>query len=221
MIDQLFEVLSGYLNFIIDLLFFGDISKYSKIGVIDPTIFSYFITGSVFAFIFANSKKIPGYLKYTKETSATGDKDSSIKEIEVASFVFLSVFGAMIFHFVLFVYNSILGKEMIGNIKDTLNAVFAYNALYHPINAILQRISNFLNEIARKYNFSKFLIIMVAILLFIISLTYFASLIYLLYCLAVLHDTSILYMIGPALILIIPTLIVTISYYIVTSKSKA
>jgi len=208
-IAKFFEILAQYLNFYFDFVFLRGIEKYTRLGSISPELVSYFVIGVLVAYAIASIKRVPGYerkIPSGKASSTTiepagtiADKESSgslegIVNVDMASFVVLSIAGGVYFHGCLVAYHKLFPTTGVGNIKDTLNAVFAVNAIFHPLNALLkqtQRVGNVIGRMSRGFA------IIGAGLMFCVSAIYFAFVYYWIYALAGVHGTTRKYMIAP------------------------
>src|SRR5437870_4214315 len=140
-IKGLFDSLAGYLDFAIDFLLLSGLEKYARIGTVSPTLVAFFVIGVFVAYLIASTKKVPDYLKASSVPNAaegaTSSSEVDVKgfQTDMARFVLMSILGAVLFHCFLRGYSRVFGMPDINSVKDTLNGVFAYNAVYHPYNA--------------------------------------------------------------------------------------
>ena len=215
-VKGLFDVLAGYLDFLVDTLMLRGMHKYARSGEINPVLVSYFVAGVFVAYLISSVRRVPGYEQVLEEDQShssspdTPDAQHASKQpledpkevdpSDMASFVLLSIMGGLLFHGFLLVYDKVIGKIEIGSVKDTLNAVFAYNAIYHPFNAALKQVSKALRVIARA---GRACALVAAMLFFLIAAFYFGGIIYFLYPLAAVHGTTMTYMLGPSLLIIV------------------
>ncbi len=126
-----------------------------------------------------------------------------VNKFEMAQFVLMSRLGAFLFHGFLIINGNVLGVPTIQPIKDTLNAVFPCNALYHPFNALAKKLEQGLKALSGA---SRAVNAMAAAFLFGIAISYLVFLIYFLYPLAAVHGTSIWPMLWPSIAFAVLTL---------------
>ena len=216
-IKGLFDALAGYLDFFIDFMLLRGMEQFARLGEISPTLVAYFVIGVFIAYLVSSMKKTPGYLLQKKAASAARDEvsppgqqvpsppsgvsdshaENDVKkfQVDMAQFVVLSILGGFLFHGFLDVYAAVFGSPPISSVKDTLNAVFAYNAVYHPFNAFANKINRGAKMLAPLGGAPS----AVAVALFVgLTVFYFGAPFYLLYALAAVHQTSIGSMILPS-----------------------
>jgi hypothetical protein len=209
-ISKFFETLAQYLNFFFDFLLLRGFDKYTRVGSINSELVSYFVVGVFAAYVISSIKRVPGYEQmYAAEESSgttettqvtvvkTSDGGGDFK-MDMAGFVLLSIAGGIVFHCFLVVYHKIFPLTEIGNIKDSLNAVFAVNAVYNPLNAILKHINRGGKLLAK---LSPGCALFAAGLMFVVSGIYFFTIFYWIYAFAAVHGTTRKYMLGPSGIL--------------------
>jgi hypothetical protein len=199
-IKGLFDSLAGYLDFIIDCILLSGMEKYARLGNISPTLVTFFVIGVFVAYLIASMNKMPGYEKILRSDQvAPSDVQTDVKkfQVDMAQFVMGSIAGAIFLHGFLKVYNQVFGTPTIGSVKDTLNGIFAYNAIYHPMNAVLQQIGRGANAlVGLGAN------LVGGVLLVGVVVVYLVSGIFLLYPLAAVHQTSIGSLILPCLVFV-------------------
>ncbi len=230
---KLFEILAKYLDFVIDVILLHPLDQYARRGAIDAGLVSYFVAGVLLAYVIASVKSVPGYEARTQDSSrepaalqddmdksaaAAGDKANPLSKEspEILAFVVLSILGAVVFHLALLLYHTINPSSSIGNIKDTLNAVFAIGAVYNPINALLkqvQRIAKMVAPISRGCALTAVGIQLTAALL------YFAFTYYYLYAFAAMHGTSKWYISLPLILFALLGLVIGILLIIQSASS--
>ena len=189
-VKGLFEAFAGYLNFAIDFLLFQGMEEYERLGTINPTLVSFCVAGVFVAYLIGSAKKIPGYdaIHWAERSSWKGSrsslpavipkastKDTSKEDsLDMARFLLLSVAGALTFHVFLVFYSYAFSPPRPYTVKDTLNAMFAYNAVYHPWAAFTKQIQRGLNFIAGA-NISRAATLVAALLLFALALLHLFS----------------------------------------------
>lgn len=218
-ISKLFEILATYLDFAIDFLLLHGLDKRARLGAIDPQLVQFFVAGILIAYLIASIKRMPGYearipsgiptttsdathaiasrdLPTTKENDKKENSGLASEGPEMAGFILLQILGAFAVHGLLLLYHRVVGAANIGNVKDTLNAVFAVYAVYNPINAVLKQLQRAGNTMV--WSSPNLAIKTVGeIILIGVSLGYFATLYYWIYALAAVHRTSRSYMLPP------------------------
>jgi len=229
-ISKFFETLAQYLNFFLDFLLLRGFERYGRLGSISPELVSYFIVGVFAAYVISSIKRMPGYerLQVSEESTAnsearqitvvktSGDSEDDFK-MDMAGFVLLSIVVGIFFHAFLVVYNKIFPVTEIGNIKDSLNAIFAVNAMYNPLNAILKQIQRGAKLLA---TVAPSCALVGAGLLLTLSGVYFFSIYYWIYAFAAVHGTSRKYMMGPMAIVVALGLVLGIVVFITQRASK-
>lgn len=214
-LKDLFEILANYLSFLLDFLTLSGMEKFSRVGEVSPPLVSYFVAGTLLAYVISRLKTIPGYEKLAdgspgeEGTSSSGDgslpKALDVDAPDMAAFIFLSIIGAIAFHGFILLFRAIFGGPDIGNVKDTLNAAFAVNAVYNPFNAILKRLQRFLRGVS---GLPRGCALTVASFMLLIALAYFGSIYYWVYALASVHGTSRAFMVKASLAPVIIGIIV-------------
>ena len=208
---KLFENLAKYLDFIIDVILLHPLDQYTRRGTVDPGLVSYFVAGVLLAYVIASVKSIPGYDSriqdgdqvpqdgVDKSPAPAGGKANPLSKEnpEILAFVVLSILGALVFHFALLLYHKLNPSSSIGNVKDTLNAVFAIGAVYNPLNALLKQVQRIAKMMAP---ISPGCALTAAGIQFMAALIYFGIIYYYLHAFAAVHGTSNWY-ISPPLIL--------------------
>ena len=69
--------------------------------------------------------------------------EASSDKAQIAFFILISIVGACFFHGILILYSRWIHPFPHGGIKDTLNGIFAFNAVYIPMDALLKKCSSF------------------------------------------------------------------------------
>jgi len=210
-ISGIFEILGKYVDFVVDFLSFGGLQKYQRLGSVSPELMSFFVASVVLSYAIALAKRIPTYesrIPSGKDSAADrksadssppdsdpdGDKALTKDSSEILTHVLLSIGGAAFFHGTLLLYHWIRGGESIGNIKDTINAALATNAVYNPCNAFLKQLQRLANAIARV---SRRWAIAASLVLLSLSLLYFLFIFYWIDAFAGVHGTTRMYMLPP------------------------
>ena len=211
-IKALFEILASYMDFVIDFLRSSGMEAYMRAGSVSAQLVSYFIAGVLIAYIIAKLKAIPGYQKLIEQEPAPAGRPQTIvailpagdetREADMAAFVVGSFVGALCFHGFLLAYSRVVGQSSLGSAKDTLNAVLAFNAVYHPLNALALKISPRLKSLMQPTS-GRGCALTALTLYLVLVLLQCASLYYLDYALAAVHGTSILYMFMAGLLFIV------------------
>lgn len=229
-LSKFFETLAQYLNFFFDFVLVGGLDKYARIGSVSPELVSYFIVGLFVAYVVSSVKHVPGYERMitTEDTAPSGKVESAALKItlstdtdsktDMAAFILLSIAGGIICHLFILIHHKVFPNTEIGNIKDTLNAVFAVNAVYNPLNALLkqvQRGAKIMGKISRGWG------LVGAAILLITSGIYFGTTYYWLYAFAGMHGTSRKYMLGPMGFFVVLGLILGIFLVIAKSRSSS
>jgi hypothetical protein len=210
-VEGLFKTLADYLNFTIDFLLLRGFEKYARMGKVSPELVSYFVVGVLVAYLIASMRKPPGYAdrvtpedRGEPEAQATPAPRGEGKEggpdplsgqmrAEMAQFALMSVVFGMLFHVLLVVFNWFFGGE-IGTVKDTLNAIFAVNAAYNPLNALLKqagRVADVVAPISLGWRLLAGAVHLLA------AAVHFGCTFYWLYALSTVHGTSVWYILGP------------------------
>jgi hypothetical protein len=209
----LFEILASYLTFVLDFSTLSGMEKFSRIGEVSPPLVSYFVAGTLLAYVISRLKSVPGYEKLAdgtqgQEPPLTSEgslpKGVDVDAPDMAAFIFMSILGMIAFHSFLLLFRAIFGGPEIGNVKDTLNAAFAVNAVYNPLNAFLKRLQRSLRDVTAQ---APGCAVIVASLMLLISLVYFGSTYYWIYALASVHGTSKTFMLKALILPIIAGLI--------------
>ena len=198
-IKGLFDSLAGYLDFLIDFVLLSGMEKYARLGSISPTLVAFFVIGVFVAYLIALMNKVPGYEKILfGDQVALSDNEPDVKKIQVdmAQFVMTSIMGALVFHGFLKGYSQIFGTPTIGSVKDTLNGIFAYNAMYHPMSAVLHKIGRGVRALNQAT-------LMAVVLYLAVAITFLVSSTYLLYPLAAVHQISIWSLVLPSVVFVI------------------
>lgn len=217
-ISKLFEILAEYLNFLIDFGMLRGFEKYTRLGSISPELVTYFVAGVFIAYVISSIKRVPGYERIVAtqpepaslEAETSNPKSDDNLKMDMAGFILLSITGALLFHAFLVGYHKIFSGTEIGNVKDSFNAVFAANAIYHPINAALKQVQRGAKQLAEA---STSLSVIGSALYLIISALYFATTYYFIFAFARTHGTSLKYQLG---MMVAFTLVLTIAVFAVT-----
>jgi hypothetical protein len=225
-IKGLFDGLAKYLDFLIDLCLLQDIGKYAKQSQISPDLVSFFVVGLLVAYLVTAIKHLPGYEPMLKTAStATGmetaaaaqdhTKDPVIKH-DMAQFALMSILGALLLHGFLTLWSQFPGTPKLGSVHETLNAVFAYNAFYHPFNALAlqsQRGLKALVGINRRTS------LFAAGMMFLVAIFYCVTLVYLLHPLAVLHGTTLVQMLWICLAFLATFVVALVAFFLLLGVS--
>jgi len=217
-VKALFEILAAYLGFVIDFVLSRGMERYARLNALSPQLVSYFVAGVFIAYLIAKARRFPGYEGFgetqtlpekpteanTPEIEATGAVASNENKNvtaapapaqdapDMAAFVLMCFGGALLFHAWLYIYSNAIFHAKLGSVKDTLNAVFAYNAVYFPLDAAIRKARNWLQTSVA--SLSRGCAIVAMLLLFLLVLPYLAILYYLDYALAAVHGTTLAYM---------------------------
>jgi hypothetical protein len=206
--EGIFEILANYLNFSIDFLRLRGMDGFRLKGAIDKDLVAYFVAGVTMAFLMATIKRMPSYDEMTSRllagkaslktapVSEEAAEDSSDKA-QIAAFVLISVVGSCFFHGTLILYSRWIHTFPHGGIKDTLNGIFAFNAVYLPMDALLKKVQQLLKTLGKAGGVNA---IFAAIFLFAISLVYFSFAGLSVWALAQVHGTTFWQMFWPAMI---------------------
>ena len=207
--EGFFEILANYLNFSIDFLRLRGMDEFHLKGSIDKDLVAYFVAGVTVAFLLANIKRLPSYDEMTSrllagKTASSPDADkleaapeASSDQAQIAAFVLISVVGSCFFHGILILYSRWIHTFPHGGIKDTLNGIFAFNAVYIPLDALLKKAQQFLKRLGQAGGGSA---LFAASLLFVTSLLYFSLAGLSIWALARVHDATFGQMFWPAMI---------------------
>jgi len=203
-IDSLFGALAEYLDFIINLALLRGMDEYLNLGHVSPKLVAFAVVGVSIAYLISYSQKVPRYgapVEITRaatdapqEETVTQDKENEkdkskdlIKSPEIALFLIYTILSGFLFHGFLILYN-LTFQLAVHSVNDSLNAVFAYNALINPIISILNKIQKLLEKL--KYKNWKTMMF-AGISNIIIGLIYIGSAIYWAYPFAAVHGESI------------------------------
>jgi hypothetical protein len=203
-----FEILANYLNFSIDFLRLRGMDAFRLKGSIDKDLVAYFVAGVTVAFLVATIKRMPTYDEMTsrllagKNSAAAGETPEAAVEIssdkaQIAFFVLTSIVGACFFHGILILYSRWIHPFPHGGIKDTLNGIFAFNAVYIPLDALLKKTQQFLKTVGKAGGGSALL---AAAFLLLTSVLYFGLAGFSVWALAQVHDATFWQMFWPAMI---------------------
>lgn len=206
--ESLFEILANYLNFSIDFLRLRGMEDFQALGSIDKDLVAYFVAGATVAFLMATIKRLPTYDEVTNRLLAgkifpKGPESVEIMpeagsdKAQIVAFVAISVVGACFFHGILILYARWVHTFPIGSIKDTLNGIFAFNAVYMPLDALLKKAQQILKTIAKAGGGSA---IFSAILQLVIAALYFTLAGLSVWALAQVHKATFGQMFWPAMI---------------------
>jgi hypothetical protein len=201
-VKNLFDGLAKYLDFLLDLFLLSGVQKYAKQGEVSGELVSFFVAGLLVAYLVSGIDRVPGYetlLKHSaprpggkKPRTNFGQKsDDPISKPDMAQFAIVSILGGLLLHGFLLVYAQLAGDPRIGSVKETLNAVFAYNALYHPFNAVALQLQRGARSLAGTTRAAS---ILAAVTMLLIAVAHGATVIYLIYPLAALHGTTMTHM---------------------------
>jgi hypothetical protein len=198
-IKGLFDGLAKYLDFLVDMFLFQGVEKYAKHGEISGDLVAFFGAGLLIAYLVAAMNKIPGYepVPETQSGKSAAEQSSQppksedsgkdpVSSSDMAQFAILSILGGLAAHGFLILYSKAF-KTPIGSVKETLNAVFAYNALYHPFDALSEHVRRGAKAIPVA---TKGAFIVAGLMLLIVGLSRFLSSVYLIYAMAALHHTT-------------------------------
>lgn len=218
-ITELFDIFARYIDFSIDFLSFNGMERYSQSNSINPDLTAFFIFGLTIAYLIARATKVPGYESIIRKSSSASDiaqaeaKKNNQDNSDLILFAVMSVGGALIFHLVVAATQSIGQNMQLGSIKDTINAVLAYNAVYYPLNSLAMRLFHreglpaFIPLIRRR----SVALGCFALLFLLIVAFYGGSLIYLVYAFISVHGIEVGSVIVPVAILALIGLILGIS----------
>lgn len=150
---DLFKVLADYLGFVADFLSCRCMETHIGKRVVDPALASYFVAGVLIAYLFATATRVPGYESNSRGAAGFGSARAQtpsepFKEqtADMVRFVLVSILGAALAHFCLLAANWIVGGVAVSSMQTTINAALAFNAVYHPANAIAKNLSRVLRN---------------------------------------------------------------------------
>lgn len=142
---DLFQILADFLSFVADFLSVRGMDKYLRQETVDAGLAAYFVTGVLIAYLFATAKRFPGYewllrrARGRRRALVVGDVDPIAGHgADMARYAIVSILGAIVGHVLLVAASRLLGGEELGGLRVTMNAALAWNAVYHPLNAMLQ-----------------------------------------------------------------------------------
>jgi hypothetical protein len=155
----------------------------------------------VVAYLFATARRIPGYERHLQEAEKTLPGPSSHGAVEtpkeqgadIARFMIMSVFAVLITHGLLRAGNLLLGGGELRGVKATMNAVLAWGAVYHPLNAFTRKCASLLRAAQERGTVNPR---PCAMCLGILSILPHVLVLHFIHALAVVHGTGLWYMAG-------------------------
>ena len=144
---DLFSILADYVNFAIDFIKFRGMNRYILIGSVSSELVAFFVAGVFIAYLIAIAKTYPGYRKHIdgevlhKEDKEKNKDEEKVASADMALFVLRSILLSLIAHIILVVFAVFFRQFRIGSANDTVNAFLGFNAVFHPLNSLVLKLS--------------------------------------------------------------------------------
>jgi len=199
---DIFRILADYFNFSVDFAQSRGLEPFVLKGLVDPTLFSFFVVGLVLAYAIGKIKELPAYAGATANPASSASNHVTTPEgvdtVSLGALTLLGIILGVLYHWYMVGFARVFDLPLRGNVKDTLNALLAFNALFNPFNAIWHRILAWLKaRIATKP--PRPILILIMILIVAMIGLQLGALYYLTWCIATLQGLTFRQLLWPVL----------------------
>ena len=213
-INGLLDAFARYLNFVVDFLAARGMQSYAKLSSVNSDLATFFVFGLTLAYLISRARTIPTYASITDGgvqsgfSDADGAKNDSYNVL-LNCFLFVGI--GILFHIVLRVYFALVFPAVRLSLKDSINAILGFNAVYVPIDAlirvltredVIQYVGNVASYQTRQFNRRGCLFVVIAMLR-VASFAYLLAIGYEIYAFSAVHQLPFSELIIPFIIWII------------------
>lgn len=196
---DIFDLLADYFNFVVDFLQSSGLESYALSGSVDSKLFSFFVVGVVLAYAIGKIRDLPSYPGASPNVppgpASQPPTPETVDTISLGAFTLLSILFGVFYHWYMKGYAWAFELPVRGNIKDTLNALLALNAFFHPFNALWNRTLLWLKaRIATRP--PRPVLILIIVLIGALIVLMLASVYYLAWAIAILHGLGVRQLVG-------------------------
>ena len=153
-VDNIFNGLASYVNFIVDFLALRAMAPYTKVGVVSGELMSYFFAGILISVVIQYTSKLPFTPAESPPAPAGPDAGGGdgikgfLEKSQLAIFIPLLLIGTAVMHLALLAGAAMAGFE-IGTFKDTINATLASSTIAYPVQAAATRAQGYAKAIQK------------------------------------------------------------------------
>ena len=206
-LPDIFEKFAGYLDFVLDLVLCQPLTRFAAHGAIHPDAVAYLLSGILMAYVIGPKTGTGGSASNGAQPTA-GEAPELLRGRYVLIGILTTLAAGLTFHGFVLLHVRIFGGYAMGSVRETVNAMFLFNSVHVPLEALLKRldeVSKWFRELGGGWSRLGRTAAIVALIVRLVTLYY------VLYVFAAVHVIEVRNVIVPVLaevVLVVPALLV-------------